>query len=145
MIYSRSAEYAIRSFVYLARIPDGKFAMARQIAEDEKIPAHFLAKILQELARKGLLRSNKGPSGGFSLRVPASQIKLLDLVEALDGHALAESLSQAPWILDSWKDLHSRIMDYLESNTIADVAKALEKKAAAEKSKRGRRASNKKS
>ena len=49
MIYSRSAEYAIRSFVYLARIPDGKFAMARQIAEDEKIPAHFLAKILQEL------------------------------------------------------------------------------------------------
>ena len=145
MIYSRSAEYAIRSFVYLARIPDGKFAMARQIAEDEKIRAHFLAKILQELTRKGLLRSNKGPSGGFSLRVPASQIKLLDLVEALDGHALAESLSQAPWILDSWKDLHSRIMDYLESNTIADVAKALEKKAAAEKSKRGRRASNKKS
>ncbi len=145
MIYSRSAEYAIRSFVYLARIPDGKFAMARQIAEDEKIPAHFLAKILQELTRKGLLRSNKGPSGGFSLRVPASQIKLLDLVEALDGHALAESLSQAPWMLDSWKDLHSRIMDYLESNTIADVAKALEKKAAAEKSKRGRRASNKKS
>ncbi len=145
MIYSRSAEYAIRSFVYLARIPDGKFAMARQIAEEEKIPAHFLAKILQELTRKGLLRSSKGPSGGFSLRVPASQIKLLDLVEALDGHALAESLSQAPWILDSWKDLHSRIMDYLESNTIADVAKALEKKAAAEKSKRGRRASNKKS
>jgi len=68
MIYSRSAEYAIRSFVYLARIPDGKFAMARHIAEEEQIPAHFLAKILQELTRKGLLRSNKGPSGGFALR-----------------------------------------------------------------------------
>ena len=85
MIYSRSAEYAIRSFVYLARVPDGKFAMARNIAEKEKIPAHFLAKILQELTRKGLLRSSKGPSGGFALRVPASQIRLLDLVEALDG------------------------------------------------------------
>jgi len=81
-----------------------------------------------------------------NLRVPASQIKLLDLVEALDGRALAESLNQGPWILDSWKDLHSRIMDYLECNTIADVAKAVEqKKSAAEKSKRGRRASNKKS
>src|SRR5439155_8750270 len=121
MIYSRSAEYAIRSFVYLAGIPSGKFAMARQIAEEEKIPAHFLAKILQELTRKGLLRSNKGPSGGFSLRVPASQIKLLDLVQALDGNALAESLNQTPWVLDSWKDLHSRIMGYLECNTIADV------------------------
>ena len=85
MIYSRSAEYAIRSFVYLARIPDGKFAMVQHIAEEEKIPAHFLAKILQQLTRKGLLRSNKGPTGGFSLRVPASQITLLDLVEALDG------------------------------------------------------------
>ena len=146
MIYSRSAEYAIRSCVYLAQIPDGKFAMARNIAEEEKIPAHFLAKILQELTRKGLLRSNKGPSGGFSLRVPANKIRLLDLVETLDGHALAESGEQGPWILDSWKDLHSRIMGDLESNTIADVAKALEqKKAAAVKSKRAKRAGSKKS
>ena len=145
MIYSRSAEYAIRSLVYLARIPDGQFAMARHIAEEEKIPAHFLAKILQELARKGLLRSSRGPSGGFSLRVPASQIKLLNLVEALDGNALADSLNQTPWILDSWKDLHSRIMGYLERNTIADVAEALDqKKAAIEKAKRGKRASKKK-
>jgi len=137
MLYSRSTEYAIRSFVYLARIPDGEFAMVRRIAQDEKIPAHFLAKILQDLTRKGLLRSNKGPSGGFSLRIPASQIRLLDLVEAIDGKTLADSLNQTPWALDSWKDLHSRIMDYLERNTIADVAKALDnKKAAAEKSKR---------
>jgi Rrf2 family transcriptional regulator, iron-sulfur cluster assembly transcription factor len=146
MIYSRSAEYAIRAFVYLARVPNGRFAMARQIAEQEQIPAHFLAKILQELTRKGLLRSSKGPSGGFALRTPASQIRLLDLVEALDGRALAESLNQSPWMLDSWKDVHSRIMDYLERNTIADVAKALDdRKAALEKSKRGRRAGNKKS
>ena len=145
MICSRSAEYAIRSFVFLARAPDGKFTMARQIAEKERIPAHFLAKILQDLTRKGLLRSNKGPSGGFALRTPASQIRLLDLIEALDGNVFAESLEQAPWMLDSWKDLHSRIMDYLERNTIADVAKELDhKKAAAGKSKRGKRAANKK-
>src|SRR5271154_4484830 len=124
MFYSRSAEYAIRSCVYLARVPDGKFAMARNIAEEEKIPAHFLAKILQELTRKGLLRSNKGPSGGFSLRVPANKIRLLDVVETLDGHALAESAGEETWILDSWRELHSRIMGYLERNTIADVAKA---------------------
>src|SRR5258708_4157272 len=79
MIYSRSAEYAIRSFVYLARVPNGAFTMARRIAEQEQIPSHFLAKILQELTRKGLLRSNKGPSGGFALRVPASQIRLLEV------------------------------------------------------------------
>src|SRR4051812_8314565 len=138
MIYSRSAEYAIRSVVFLARVPDGKFAMARHIAEKEQIPAHFLAKILQELTRKGLLRSNKGPSGGFALRAPANQIRLLDLIQALGGSSFAESLSPAPWKLDSWNDLHSRIMDYLERNTIADVARELDnRKAAAGKSKRG--------
>src|SRR3954453_6438158 len=108
MIYSRSAEYAIRSCVFLARVPDGKFAMARHIAEEEKIPAHFLAKILQELTRKGMLRSSKGPSGGFSLRLPAAKNKPLEIVEALDGPLSKESPAEAPWILDSWKDLHSR-------------------------------------
>jgi len=66
MIYSRSAEYAIRAFVHLAQVPEGKYAMVKNIAEQEEIPAHFLAKILQQLARKGLLRSSKGPTGGFA-------------------------------------------------------------------------------
>ena len=55
MIYSRSAEYAIRAFVHLAQVNEGKYAMVKNIAEQEDIPAHFLAKILQQLARKGLL------------------------------------------------------------------------------------------
>src|SRR5512142_1322968 len=85
MIYSRSTEYAIRAFVNLAQVQEGKYAMVKQIAEQEGIPAHFLAKILQQLARKGLLRSSKGPTGGFSLRTPAADISLIQLVEALDG------------------------------------------------------------
>ena len=59
--------------------------MVKQIAAEEEIPAHFLAKILQQLARKGLLRSSKGPTGGFLLRVPPDEVRLLDIVEALDG------------------------------------------------------------
>jgi len=140
MLYSRSAEYAIRAFVHMAQAPEGKFCMARSIAEREQIPAHFLAKILQDLARKGLLRSNKGPAGGFALRVPASQIRLLDIVEALDGQALAQSAAQLPWVLDNWKALHSRIMESLGQNTVADVARALAaQKAAQERGRKARR------
>jgi Rrf2 family iron-sulfur cluster assembly transcriptional regulator len=137
MLYSRSAEYAIRASVHLAQVPDGKYAMVKQIAAEEEIPAHFLAKILQQLARKGLLRSSKGPTGGFSLRVPAEEIRMLDIVEALDGLAdyekcasgLAECSDDMPCPLhDSWKTLRSRIMDYLGRNTIADLAKALDQK-----------------
>jgi Rrf2 family transcriptional regulator, iron-sulfur cluster assembly transcription factor len=137
MIYSRSAEYAIRAFVHLARVPDGKFAMVKNIAEDEEIPGHFLAKILQQLARKRLLRSSKGPTGGFALRVDPADIRLLDIVEALDGLApyqqcaagLAECNDTMPCpIHDSWVNLRSRIMEYLGRNTIADMARTLDQK-----------------
>ena len=128
MLYSRSAEYAIRALVYLACLPEGKFAMTRTIAEQEDIPVHFLAKILQELTRKGMLRSNKGPSGGFTLQTPAHQIRLLEVVEALDGKVLAQSADRIPWSLDSWNALHSRIMDTLGQSTVAGVAEALLKK-----------------
>ena len=137
MIYSRSAEYAIRAFVHLARVPEGKYAMVKNVAEEEDIPGHFLAKILQQLARKGLLRSSKGPTGGFALRVDPDQIRLLDIVEALDGLApyqqcaagLAECSEAMPCPLhDRWSALRARIMDYLEQNTITDLAKALEAK-----------------
>jgi len=137
MIYSRSSEYAIRAFVHLAQVPEGRYAMVKQIAEQEGIPAHFLAKILQQLARKGLLKSSKGPTGGFCLRGPASDVSLVQIVEALDGlqdyqkcvSGLAECTDDAPCGMhDSWKGLRSRIMDYLEQTTIADLASALEQK-----------------
>src|SRR2546430_15099954 len=137
MIYSRSAEYAIRAFVHLAQVPEGKYAMVKNVAEEEGIPAHFLAKILQQLARKGLLRSSKGPAGGFALKVDSSEIRLLDIVEALDGLApyqecamgLSECNDEMPCSMhDSWVTLRSRIMEYLGRNTIADLAKALEQK-----------------
>jgi Rrf2 family protein len=150
MIYSRSAEYAIRAFVHLAQVPEGKFAMVKNIAEQEEIPAHFLAKILQQLARKGLLRSSKGPTGGFALRVPPADVRLLDIVEALDGltayqqcaSGLSECTDDMPCSMhDSWMSLRSRIIDYLGRNTIADLAKALEtKKKNLEKARKTKRA-----
>ena len=155
MIYSRSSEYAIRAFVHLAQVPEGKYAMVKQIAAEEEIPSHFLAKILQQLARKGLLRSSKGPTGGFSLRVPAGEIRLVDIVEALDGlgeyqkcaSGLAECNDDMPCALhDSWKALRSRIMDYLGRNTIADLAKTLEqKRRLLDKQRRTKRGATKKS
>jgi Rrf2 family protein len=137
MIYSRSAEYAIRAFVNLATVPEGKYAMVKNIAAQEQIPAHFLAKILQQLARKGLLRSSKGPTGGFAMRMDPHDVTLLTIVEALDGLApyqqcasgLAECNDDMPCPMhDSWIALRQRIMDYLGKNSIADLAKALELK-----------------
>ncbi len=137
MIYSRSAEYAIRAFVNLAQVPEGKYAMVKNIAREEGIPAHFLAKILQQLARKGLLRSSKGPTGGFHLRRKPEEISLMQLVDSLDGLGdyekcacgLSECNDQMPCGMhDSWSALRTRIVDYLSKTTIADVCQALEAK-----------------
>jgi Rrf2 family protein len=137
MIYSRSAEYAIRAFVQLATEPMGKYSMVKTVAEQTGVPSHFLAKILQQLARQGLLKSSKGPTGGFCLRSHPSEINLLKIVESIDGlqaytrcqSGFAECSDDTPCGMhDSWKVLRQRIMDYLEQTSIEDVAKALEQK-----------------
>jgi Rrf2 family protein len=137
MIYSRSTEYAIRALIPLAQAPGGRYTMVKTIAEQENIPAHFLAKILQQLARKGLLRSSKGPQGGFVLNVPAEEIRLLDIVEALDGletfHLPAGGPESYPDGLyctmhEEWVELKNEILDYLKGNTVADLARSLEAK-----------------
>lgn len=149
MIYSRSTEYAIRALIPLSKTPEGKYTMVKAIAEQEQIPTHFLAKILQQLARKGLLRSSKGPMGGFSLRVPAKEIRLLDLVEALEGIRTPHlciggfghcTKDQQCAMHEGWARLHENILDFLKEQTIADLAKALEQKQKALARKKARRA-----
>jgi len=147
MIYSRSTEYAIRALIPLAEAPEGKYTMAKVLAQQENIPSHFLAKILQQLARKGLLRSSKGPMGGFCLRLPADQIRIYDIVDALDGlhshHLCIGGFGECPDeqvcpLHDGWVALHEAILDYLKQNTVADlvVALAQKRKTLARKAKR---------
>ncbi|MSV29713.1 MAG: Rrf2 family transcriptional regulator [Bryobacterales bacterium] len=139
MFYSRSAEYAIRAFARLSQAPPGTYVMARVLAEREEIPAHFLAKILQDLARRNFIQSNKGPNGGFALirdgQTP--KVTVLDVVQAVDGLdccercavGLPECNDRTPCGMhDSWKAVRSRIIEYLGGTTIADVAAALDRK-----------------
>ena len=137
MIYSRSAEYAIRGCVHMAALAPGEYALVKNIAAEAGIPAHFLAKILQDLARDGFLKSSKGPGGGFRLNQPAAEISMLRIVEAVDGAGRYERCiggspechDRAPCGMhDSWKALRSRIIDYLGGTSIADLAKALGEK-----------------
>ena len=93
--------------------------------------------LFRSLARKGFLRSSKGPTGGFSLRIPAKDVNLVMIVDSVDGltdyercpAGLAECNDQAPCGMhDSWKGLRGRIMEYLERTTIEDLALSLEQK-----------------
>jgi Rrf2 family protein len=85
LLFSRECEYALQAVLYLALQREGSMTSIKALTARLGIPYHFLAKILQKLTRKGLLRSLKGPTGGFALAMPAEKITLLQIVEAVDG------------------------------------------------------------
>ena len=74
--------------VYLARKYDGQVVRADDIAESEAIPPSFLAQILHELKRGGLVTSRRGKTGGWKLALPPAEVTLLTIVEALEPDAL---------------------------------------------------------
>lgn len=83
MIISQSAEYALRAAVLLARAGDQSMNTP-QLAEASKIPSQYLAKVLQNLRRAGIVTSQRGIGGGFALTRPPRQITILEVVNAID-------------------------------------------------------------
>lgn len=83
MINNRT-EYAIRALWQLAESKDN-FSTSESIAKAQEIPGKFLPQILSDLSRAGLVRSVRGYGGGVSLSRPPDKIKLLDIIEAIQG------------------------------------------------------------
>jgi len=82
---SREADYGLLAMMYIASQPTGRLAYRRDIAAHYTIPKEFLAKVLQKLARRGLIRSFRGIQGGYVLARDSGEITLADVVEAVDG------------------------------------------------------------
>lgn len=81
---SHTAEYALRSIVWLASHP-GLALSTQQISTATKVPAGYLSKVLQALARAGLVSSSPGRRGGFRLARSPKRICVLDVINAVDG------------------------------------------------------------
>ncbi|NIG53408.1 Rrf2 family transcriptional regulator [Chitinophaga sp. Cy-1792] len=91
-MFSRTCEYGIRAMIFIAqKTKNGERVGIKEIATGIDSPEAFIAKILQELGRKGLLQSQKGPSGGFYLDKPSRKNTLADIVRAIDGDRLFSS------------------------------------------------------
>jgi len=139
MIHSSACEYAIRAMTYVAHFDAGTRLLARDISAHERIPGPFLGKIFQTLVRAGLLKSSKGPGGGFSLAKDPDSISLYDIYRAIDGDAyldacavgLARCSDETPCPLhERWKPIRERIRDYLQNTSLASMADATRRKRA---------------
>ena len=86
IMLTKTSEYALRSVIYVAmQTADNKKVGVREIARELDLPLHFMGKVLQDLVRKGVISSVKGPGGGFFLHRAASDINLLEVVQVIDG------------------------------------------------------------
>lgn len=79
----KTAEYALRAVVLLAREPRRAYA-AEQIAEATRVPRRYVHKVLQALVRDGLVHSQSGPGGGYALVRPPEELSILDVVSAVE-------------------------------------------------------------
>ena len=136
VFFSRQCEYALRAVLYIALKPAGEMTSIKHLSSTLGIPHNFIGKILQDLTYKGLLTSQKGPAGGFALAMPAKDITLLHIVEAIDGVAFtnncmmgfSECSSKNPCAVhNQWSGLRDGIYNMLVSKTISEMAKEMKK------------------
>lgn len=81
---SQTVEYALRAMVHLAALKPEASLNSESIAEQTKVPQGYLSKILRDLVVAGLVVSQRGPNGGFSLARPPDRIAMLDVISAVE-------------------------------------------------------------
>lgn len=133
--------YGCRAMVTLAlHQQEGPLAL-EALAEEQGIPERYLAKIVQDLRRSGLIRSVRGAHGGYRLSKPASGINLLDVYEALEGTFCPVDCLDAPRSCGKtdecvtrgvWEELRAAVVGVMRAKTLDELAKqaAVEHKAA---------------
>jgi Rrf2 family protein len=90
MRVSRSTGYALLAVGYIAKNQGDGVVLSQDISKRYDIPLEYLLKILQQLVRANVLRSKRGPRGGFSLAKATNKITMLEVIEAVDGPLTGE-------------------------------------------------------
>jgi Rrf2 family protein len=143
MFFTTVCEYALRALTHLAVYGNGRPVQVKDIADREGIPRHFLAKILNQLTYKGLVKALRGPGGGFLLTRPPDEILARDVVESIDGYdairrrcvlGLDECNDEAPCPMhDSWKGFRETFLGGIGGLTLAEMGVTLENKRGVDK------------
>jgi Rrf2 family protein len=138
---SAKADYAVRAAIELAAATDERPVRAEQVATAQGIPLNFLENILGELRHAGIVRSHRGPEGGFRLAKPAHEVTIADVIRAVEGplatvrggppedSSYPGAASALPRV---WIAVRKSLRSVVEHVTVADVAcgrlpKAIEK------------------
>jgi Rrf2 family protein len=127
---SHSGESALKAVIELARGQSEEWEGAGRLARRLRVSPTYLAKIMQTLAREGVLESQRGASGGFRLAKPAAEIRLFEVVSPFDDLTpgrrcllgRASCSDRAPCAVhDQWKQVGERVAGFFQGTTIGEV------------------------
>ena len=128
---STTAEYALRALISLAQEPE-KATLGRDLAAASGVPANYLSKILLDLKKAGFVQAVRGTGGGYRMGRPPEEVRLMDVVEFIDGSAARPGCFLAgsnacsdddPCLAhDRWAAVRDQYVTFLESTTLADVS-----------------------
>jgi Rrf2 family protein len=126
---SEAVSLAIHSMALLARNPEKRISI-QEMARTLHVSSHHLAKVMQKMVKTGLARSVRGPQGGFSLEVPASDIQLLMIYENMEGPISHEGCLLHKPVCDGNNcmlgalvySLHEKIRECLATTSLADFS-----------------------
>lgn len=135
-MFSKACEYGIRASIHLARLSEkGERSSLKQVAAAIDSPVAFTAKILQLLARNGIIESVKGPTGGYEIpKDQLSRVHLSDIVKAIDGDkvyrgcalGLKNCNEKKPCPMHfQFKTIRDELKEMLQSTTVQDLANEL--------------------
>ena len=135
MILSRTSQYAVQALIYMATQPAATPVLNKDMAAKLGVPASYLAKILQNLARGNLLFSFRGRLGGFCLRENGAQVTLMQILLLTEGPTFTQNCllglkkcsdETACPLHTRWIPVKKKIMDVLEDTTLNKLARAVE-------------------
>lgn len=129
MKVSLKVEYGLRVLVQLARSYDqSKLANLESLSECEDVPSNYLVQILNELRQGGLVKSQRGKQGGYSLLIPPKQLTLHQAISVLDyemiNHTFSSAGQSGQVVYDAWKKISDQLNDELKKISIHSLAQS---------------------
>ncbi|HDZ18684.1 MAG TPA: Rrf2 family transcriptional regulator [archaeon] len=109
-VFSEKVNYGLSAIFELAKSYNKGYVQIKQIATSQKIPKNYLEQLLIDLKRAGIVESMRGSQGGYRLKKLASDIKILDLIEALESPIEVVDYSKNSVVLqDFWKSIEKNL------------------------------------
>ena len=134
MQLSMTGEYAVRTMIHLASVPPGELVQICDVSKQWDIPEGFLRKIVAQLSKDGLVRSQRGAGGGIRISRPAESLTLLDVIEAVEGRVFLNKcliasgtchLDKTCAVHQVWCEAQKSLQTILSKKSLAELASGL--------------------